>query len=233
MTSKNVFKAILAEKVERYELVIETVVAGKDEADALLPEEVELLCIAYKSLVDRDRTAVQALRNFWSADGKVESNELFEHYLDRLTKRAVQHCHAFLEVLEKSLIDVDPEDFDTLIQRKKTIADYYRYICELKKEAMGITSTSKAEFLYKELLKLAEEHLESLSTLYLTVCINYAVFQYEIKGDRQKALSFLSEKFERALNDLNTVKEDNVKEIMQLMTYMDDNIKDWTKELKE
>lgn len=233
MTSKKIFKAILAEKVERYELVIATVGEDREEGAALQPEEVELLCIAYKNLVDRDRTAVQALRNFKNADGKIEEPEVFAHYYDKLIKRAVAHCHAFLEVLEKSLSDVDSDDFDTFIQRKKTIADYYRYICELKKDSTGFSSISKADYLYKELLKLAEERLESLSTLYLTVCINYAVFVYEVKAERQKALAFLSEKFERALNDLNAAKEDNVKEIMQLMTYMDDNIKDWTKELKD
>lgn len=233
MTSNEIFKAILAEKVERYELVISTVTSSKEEGSSLLPEEVELLCIAYKNLVDRDRTAVQALRNFKSADGKIDDPELFNHYYDKLVKRAVQNCHSFLQVLEKSLSEIDSDDFDAFIQRKKTIADYYRYICELKKESIGFSSISKADYLYKELLKLAEERLESLSTLYLTVCINYAVFQYEIKNEKQKALTFLSEKFERALNDLNTVREDKVKEIMQLMTYMDDNIKDWTKELKE
>ena len=233
MTSKEIFKAVLAEKVERYELVISTIMSDREEGSALLTEEIELLCIAYKSLVDKDRTAVQALRSFKNADGKIDSEEIFNHYIDKLIKRAVQHCNAFLEILEKSLNDIETDDYDNLIQRKKTIADYFRYVCELKKEGNGVSNIGKTDYLYKELLKMAEDRLESLSTLYLTVCINYAVFQYEIKGERQKALNFLTEKFERALNDLNTVKEDNVKEIMQLMTYMDDNIKDWTKELKE
>lgn len=233
MTSKEIFKAVLAEKVERYELVISTIMNSKEDGTGLFAEEIELLCIAYKNLVDKDRTAVQAMKNFKNSDGKIDSDELYQYYIEKLTKRAITHCNAFLDILEKSLHDIDPENSEHLIQRKKTIADYHRYICELKKDSKGFSNTGKTDFHYKELLKLAEERLENLSTLYLTVCINYAVFQYDIKGEKQKALTFLNEKFERALNDLNNVKEENVKDIMQLMTYMDDNIKDWTKELKE
>lgn len=233
MTSKEIFKAVLAEKVERYELVISTILSSKEDGSVLQPEEIELLCIAYKNLVDKDRTAAQALISFKSAEGKIDNEELYHFFLDKVTKRAIKNCKSFLEILEKNVMDIDNDDTENLIQRKKTIADYYRYICELKKDTKGFSNVGKTDYLYKELLKLAEERLETLSTLYLTVCINYAVFLYEIKNERQKALSFLSDKFERALNDLNTVKEDNVKEVMQLMTYMDDNIKDWTKELKE
>jgi len=190
MTSRDVFKAILAEKVERHALVVATVLGGREEGAPLQPEEVELLCIGYKSLVDRDRTALHALRGYRAAEGKVEDAGLFAHYVERLTARAAAHCTAFLELLEKSLSDVDGDDVEAFIQRKKTVADYHRYVCELRRDAPGFGGVGKTDYLYKELLKLAEERLESLSTLHLTVAINYAVFAFEVKGERTKALAF-------------------------------------------
>ena len=190
MTSRDVFKAILAEKVERHALVVATVLGGREEGAPLQPEEVELLCIDYKSLVDRDRTALHALRGYRAAEGKVEDAGLFAHYAERLTARAAAHCTAFLELLEKSLSDVDGDDVEAFIQRKKTVADYHRYVCELRRDAPGFGGVGKTDYLYKELLKLAEERLESLSTLHLTVAINYAVFAFEVKGERTKALAF-------------------------------------------
>jgi len=77
---------------------------------------------------------------------------------------------------------------------------------------------------YKGAYELAQQSMVSTHPIRLGLALNYSVFHYEIRNDHDKACEMAKDAFEKAINDLDAVSEENYKDSTLIMQLLRDNL---------
>ena len=114
----------------------------------------------------------------------------------------------------------------------KSIADNYRYLAEISEAERFEKYKMMTEKFYKEAKKMSKD-LQPSNAIRLGVCLNFAVFRFEILDETEKAVESSKKCLELALNEIRTfdneqLQDYKMKESMAIIEVISMNIKEWT-----
>ena len=227
------FKALIAEKLERFEEIVENMeILIKEKNGDLNEEEIELLSVGYKTIIDKDRSVIRALKLYQKKKKKMIEDKTTEFYLEALKKRSIKNCENFIEKIKILIKNTKSEDKKMLIQGYKMIADNNRYICEIDENKVKNLKDITEEY-YLKAKEIGKDKNKNPSLLILTIYLNYSVFVYEVVGDKKRAYEDLKEKFEDTLMELNNIPEEELKNLIQILNLIEENLEFWKIEIDE
>lgn len=234
-----VYLSKLAEQAEQYNDMVRCMKEVVEMGEPLVEEERNLLSVAYKNVVGQLRSSWRVLS---SLDQKNEAEEGWRKEIRRafIAKKEAeleQLCKEVIELLHKYVIikdGVEIEDDEAIgaqVFYRKMQGDYYRYLVEVKAEKDN-PDREKAKDAYEKAQELAEK-LANTHPIRLGLALNYSVFFYEILNEPQKACELAKTAFDRAIADLDTLKEDSYKDSTLIMQLLRDNLTLWTSESED
>merc|ERR1712055_294737 len=240
MTEKEelVQRAKLAEQAERYDDMAASMKAVTETGIELSNEERNLLSVAYKNVVGARRSSWRVIS---SIEQKYDNNEkkqkMAREYRQKIEKELQAICDDVLNLLKDFLIKDTTEPSDSTKESKvfylKMRGDYYRYKAEVATGEEREAIVKDSDEAYKGAYELAKDSMVSTHPIRLGLALNYSVFHYEIRNDHDKACEMAKDAFEKAINDLDAVSEENYKDSTLIMQLLRDNLTLWTSDVQE
>ncbi|VDP97176.1 unnamed protein product, partial [Trichobilharzia regenti] len=188
-----VYRAKLAEQVERYDEMVEAMKKVVEGGEELTVEERNLLSVAYKNVIGSRRSS-------WRVFSAVEQTEERRGNKD---KQAA--AKRFREVLEGELDQVSKEILGLidkyLIESAK--GDYYRYMAEFSVDPQRKEAAAKSDDAYREASDIAATQLAPTHPIRLGLALNYSVYFYEIMNNPVKACDLARSAFDDAIAKLD------------------------------
>jgi len=115
----------------------------------------------------------------------------------------------------------------------KMKADYFRYMSEFYTNENFKNSSDNAMKNYAAAVEVAEKGLPPTHPIRLGLALNNSVFFYEIKHDPRSAINIAKKAFEEAINEFETLEEEDQIDSATIMQLLRDNITLWKKEIGE
>ena len=228
---ESVFLAQVAEQAERYEDMIAFLKPITQKKTELLPNERNLVSVAYKSVSGMKRTA-------WRALTAIEENPKYEKQRERTAayKKKIEEelktvCKDVIKVIDDSLLKNAPAA-EAKVFYLKMKADYYRYMSEVSSGTDLEAVSTKALESY-ESAKAVADTLPATDPVRIGLALNFSVFQYEIRKNPKEACAMAKKAFDEAISNLQDLDEEKYKEATAFMQLLKDNLNLWTAELGE
>jgi len=220
----------VADQAERYDEVVKwmNIVVTKN-AD-LSSEERTLLSVAYKNIVAIRRTAHKAISSVLAkSDNEMKKNEA-NAYLERIEDDLKDRCDKALDLVTEHLIPNAKND-ETKVFYLKMVGDYRRYLAEAygMKPAKREEAMQASEKAYLDATELAK-NLPPTNSIRLGLALNFSVFYYEIKNAPSDAISLAKSAFENAVEHVEGMPQDELKESLLIVQLLRDNLTLWTSE---
>jgi 14-3-3 protein epsilon len=227
---KAVYYAKLAEQAERYDEMAENMqVVGKD--GELTIEERNLLSVAYKNAVGSRRAAwriISSVEQKETSKGNADNAAFAKEYREAVENELDTICKAILDLLGNILIPNVKDNAESTVFYQKMKADYYRYIAEYSENKKKDEAANSANDAYAAACEAAEKGLAVTHPIRLGLALNYSVFQYEVRNQRDAACEMARQAFESAIAELDNVAEDSYKDSTLIMQLLRDNLTLWT-----
>ena len=118
----------------------------------------------------------------------------------------------------------------------KMKGDYNRYIAEVTSGDERASASERASRAYERATAMVmadKTGLASTHPVLLGLGLNYAVFHYEIRGDREKAIELARETFDNASDEMDEMSEDSFASAVPVLRLLRDNIALWSKESED
>lgn len=189
-----------------------------------------------------------------------QKKEIVKEYKEKIEKELEDTCLEVLSLLDDHLLkNIDAEikkgkdaeagtdahtDVNTAVESKifylKMKGDYYRYLAEVSAKANRTEYVEKSEEAYKKALDITTDgdadttggigKLQPTHPIRLGLALNFSVFYYEIKEEKQKACDLAKTAFDLAIAELDSLNEDSYKDSTLIMQLLRDNLTLWTSE---
>ena len=227
-------RARLAEQAERYDDMVkymkEVVKTTEGEIDS---EGRNLLSVAYKNVVGTKRSSWRIINSLQQKHAVDE--EILSEYKKKIEDELDEVCNDVIDLLDKHLIpnSNDKEDPSSNIFYLKMKGDYYRYLAEVKQGEPRKKAVEDSEAAYQSAYEKSTsgpKALPSTNPITLGLALNFSVFYYEIKGDSSKACEFAKTAFDKAIAELDDLKDETYKDSTLIMQLLRDNLTLWTSE---
>ena len=226
-----VYLSKLYEKDKRYEDMISAINDYIELDPKLSKEERNILSAGYKNTLYDKRENWRFLCSMERKELKKKSKQVIyiqeiKNHIEKEIKKIVENIH---NLIDKFLIP-NCEDIESKIFYMRLKADHYRYLCELSKEKEFL---EKAEKIYKEAYNIAIKELPHINNERIGLCLNLALFYYEIKGDKNEGYKIAKNCFEESMKYLEDFEKFKSKEALMLIQLLKENLIFWSSEMNE
>lgn len=201
--------------------------------------ERNLLSVAYKNSVGNRRNAWRSLLAVEGRDEAKTHAGLLKEYKAKIEKELDTICNEIIGFLDSKLLPAvknmkgdEKEKIQNEVFFLKMKADYFRYIAEYSGEANKTAADQSGE-IYAKALELAESHLETTDPIRLGLSLNASVFFYEVLNDSRRACDLAKKTFDKAIENIEAIDENNYKDSTTIMQLIRDNMNLWNAELEE
>lgn len=230
-----VFQAKLAEQAERYDDMVDYM-KKIAKSGTLEVEERNLLSVAYKNIVGARRAAWRVIKSLLTADGRAPMEvSVLKKYQVKVEDELDSLCKDILAMLVDVLIKKSSQTEEKVFYLKMA-GDYYRYLAEFKEGDDADEVKEAAEKFYNEAKDTAhngisgtgELRLPPTNPILLGLTLNYSVFYYEIMSKQKEACALAKEGFDSAVDELDSLEEEQYKDATLIMQLLRDNLTLWT-----
>jgi len=228
-SEKAVILAHISERAEQYDEMAKHMKDRVQMGTPLSAQERDLLSAAYKGALAGRRQAVRVAAVTEQQEKKedhVDRAALAQGYRAKVEAELQGICKEVIALLQDDLVPQaetgEPKAFYLKMQ-----GDYCRYQVESSRglpremvvqEALDAYSQAKAE---------AEGHLLTTSPVRLGIALNYSVFQHEVLGDTNSAITTAEEALGSASKDVANMPEEAVRDASLNMQLLQDNLALW------
>jgi hypothetical protein len=224
-----VYLAKLFEKAERFPDMIECICKFVHMNPVLNGEERNILSAGYKNIICPHRSSWRIIQGIIKKE-KVQEHikwieEAFGGKIPTLIENITDKLNECLDLLIKH---ADPESKAFYLKLR---ADYYRYNCELAQGAKFEKFVELAEENYKAAYELAEKHLPISNSTRLGIALNFSVFYYEIKNQKEEACNIAKNAFEEAMKVLDELEKVKAKDTLLIIQLLKENLILWSNEM--
>ena len=229
-----IYLAKLYEKAERYQDMVTSINKFIELNPKLSKEERNILSAGYKNIISDKRASWRLLNSMEKKETKKKSSqvnyikEIKNHIEDEL-KKIFANVH---DILDKFLIP-NAEDKESKVYYLKSKADYYRYLSEISKGKDLEDANNKADEFYKQAYEISEKELPVINSTRVGLCLNMAVFYYEIKGDKKQGCNIAKKAFEESMKYLDDLEKFKSKDTLLLIQLLKENLIFWSSEMNE
>ncbi|CAL8086506.1 unnamed protein product [Calicophoron daubneyi] len=235
LTKKEILvRANLEELAGRYAEMADSMEQVIKHSGDLSVEELNLLSLAYKNIVDPLRFALRIVNNQIRKDEErdqtlLEADKMFH---SQLTKELRAVCKTVIRHLSGGSVKYSPKaEAEALFLKLK--ADYFRYLSEVetgddKTDAIGYSLIA-----YKQASSVAASSLRSSDPVRLGIALNFATLYHDTENSADLAIKHAKAAFDAAVAELDILSEDPAKETVLVMQLLRDSIRAWLNENKE
>lgn len=220
------YLARIAEQGERYEEMIQFVKDLLKDQHEINHQERNLLSMCFKNAVSKRRSSLQIVDHYEIKEEQrnvLSKRKVLENYRMQIGNELKKLCSDAIDTSASLLERI--EDTETKVFLYKMQADFYRYMCEYEKGEARLDAINRAEETYK----LAEEISEDLSAanaVRLGLLLNFSVFYYEIKNEKEEACAMARRATDQGIVDLENAGA-NSKEATMILQLFSDNLSIW------
>ena len=206
---------------------------GVDELDAV---ERDAVSVAFNKAAAPRRRAWRTLAAIEAAErrrGREAKAMIVREHMKRVEGELREICDELLDVVDATGATGSTESEAFLGKMK---GDYNRYIAEVTSGDERASASERASRAYERATAMVmadKTGLASTHPVLLGLGLNYAVFHYEIRGDREKAIELARETFDNASDEMDEMSEDSFASAMPVLRLLRDNIALWSKESED
>jgi 14-3-3 protein epsilon len=136
-------------------------------------------------------------------------------------------CFDALKLLEGVLFKNDLKRDEARVFYLKMAGDCYRYLLDF---SVDQKFDAKAADCYKQALEIAYTHLAPSHSVRIGLALNYSVFLYEIRHDKEAACKFAQSSFDQAISDFDQPDVSHSQDATLLLQILCNNLTSWTAE---
>jgi len=226
-----IFAAKLAEQAERYDEMVRCMKGVVKDNPKLSQDERNLLSVAYKNSVGIRRASWRILssieqREEQKGTGKAEKVKTYRQLVEG---ELSEICEDIIALLDKDVLQGDVSSDDTVFF-KKMQADYHRYHVEATDDAAHKQAALEA---YSTALETAKKTLPVANPTRLGLVLNLSVFHYEIMKETEKGIDLAKKNFDEAVQELESLPEEEYKEATLIMQLIRDNLTLWSEDQQD
>jgi 14-3-3 protein epsilon len=223
-----IFAAKLAEQAERYDEMVLCMKGIVKENPKLSQDERNLLSVAYKNSVGLRRASWRILSSIEQREEQKGTGNAakVKTYRQLVEVELSEICEDIISLLDKDVLQGDVSSDDKVFF-KKMQADYHRYHVEATDDA---GHKKKALEAYTAALDTAKSTLAVANPTRLGLVLNLSVFHYEIMKETEKGISLAKSNFDEAVQELETLPEEEYKEATLIMQLIRDNLTLWSED---
>lgn len=230
---ENVFMAKLYESTEKFDKMVECINSYVIKNPVLNKEEVNLLSSGYKNVINRKRIAWRDLvtKNNEDLSTKKKKAEIVAELKKEAEDEIISIADRLLVIIEKYLIPNAKTDENKVLFLKMK-ADFYRYKAEITDGKEYEENHKLSESAYSEGYKLSEQ-LPISNPVRMGLTLNFSVLYYEVKLQREKALSIAEKAYAESLTIIDELDKTLSKDTLLIIQLLKDNISKWKNDGEE
>lgn len=230
---ENVFMAKLYESTEKFDKMVECINSYVIQNPVLNKEEVNLLSSGYKNVINRKRIAWRDLvtKNNEDLSTKKKKAEIVAELKKEAEDEIISIADRLLVIIEKYLIPNAKTDENKVLFLKMK-ADFYRYKAEITDGKEYEENHKLSESAYSEGYKLSEQ-LPISNPVRMGLTLNFSVLYYEVKLQREKALSIAEKAYAESLTIIDELDKTLSKDTLLIIQLLKDNISKWKNDGEE
>lgn len=248
---KEIFFAMLAQQTNRNE---EMITYLQTYISTQLKEEISknlrnLLYIAYKNHFNPLRNSLKVIIAYETKEKRKEISlylpyiQEYKTKIETLLTNSVNNILNFIEsVIKNNTINNNIENKIFFLKLK---ADFNRYMCEISQGELKEKVRGDALLFYQESYSISKD-LYILNITKLGLVLNYMIFLFEVMNDIEQSIKIGSENLEKAKNEIESLEnnesknkeknyelDDDINDIKDLLSLIENNIITWKIELNE
>ena len=229
-----VYLSKLYEKAERYPDMLKSISKMIELSPKLNKEECDILSTGYKNMLTDKRNSWRLLHSMERREKNKKSKNFssIKEIKTHIEKEIRDVCAELQLLLDKYLIP-NAEEFENEVYFYKLKADYHRYICEFAKEKEYEENLKKSEDFYQKAYNVSIKNLPVNNCTRVGLALNYAIFLYEIKGDKKKAFDLAKKAFDESMKFVDDLDKPKCRDTLLIIQLLKENLIFWSSEMNE
>jgi 14-3-3 protein epsilon len=229
-----IYLAKLYERAERFEDMVKWINKYVEMDPNLSSEERNILSAGYKNVISSKRASWRVLHSLEKKEEKKNSQNIanIKEIKSKVEGEMKTICNNIQNVLDTYLIP-HSKDSETKVFYLKLKGDYYRYAGEFSSGAEFEKATELAEKAYKDAYYIAEVDIPIHNSTRLGLALNFSVFYYEIKLQKEEACQIAKKAFEEAIKILDDLEKNKAKDTILIIQLLKENLILWNNEMNE
>ena len=229
-----VYLSKLYERAERYPDMVSAINKFIEMNPKLSKEEKNILSAGYKNILSEKRASWRFLNIMEKKETKKKSAQVphikeIKKHIEAELKKIFEDLH---RIVDKFLLP-KAEDAESKVFYLRLKGDHYRYLCEITKEKDFEKNVELAEKVYKEAYEISEKNLTFINSTRVGLCLNMAVFYYEVKGDKKEGCKIAKKAFEESMKYLDDLEKFKSKDVLLLIQLLKENLIFWSSEMND
>lgn len=192
-------------KAEHYPQMLDYIEKVITMNPVLSQEERKFFNTAFKTTIAPKRNSWFTVNTLERKEDDIKIKECHREIKGHIEQEIKEICKKIDNLINKYLIPSSPNN-ENKAYYFTLKGDYIRYLCEITKGEELNKLIEEANKCYEK----AHDHckyINILNSTKLSFALNYAVFLYEIKKSKQKAINFSKSIYEEAVNRIESKKE--------------------------
>ncbi|KAL3683739.1 hypothetical protein R1sor_001761 [Riccia sorocarpa] len=232
---EHVFHAKLAEKVGRYEDMVEAITAVVKAVDVedLTSDERNLFYAGCNNVVGSRRTSLRIVSSNLELhkDRNRVLARIIKDYQSSIESEISTICQSVLDILNTQLIPKAVSG-EVKVFCLKMKGDYLRYLAEFQTGEEGRNAKESALLAYKSARSIALAELPPTHPNRLGLALNFSVFYFDILKSLDKAYDIAKQAFTDACSD-DTIRNASHKESRLILQLLMENCSIWMREPRD
>ena len=227
-------KLKLYERAKRFQDMVSVINKFIEINPKLTKDEKNILSAGYKNILSDKRASWRLLNSMERKEAKKKSPQVphireIKSHIESELKKIFDDMH---NLVDKYLLP-NAEDPESKVFYLRLKGDHYRYLCEISKDKELEKAIEKAEKVYKEAYEISEKELPFINSTRVGLCLNMALFFYEIKGDKKEGCKIAKKSFEESMKYLDDLEKFKSKDVLLLIQLLKENLIFWSSEMNE
>ena len=219
-----VYLSKLYERAERFQDMVSVINKFIEITPKLSKDEKNILSAGYKNILSDKRASWRLLNSMERKEAKKKSPQVphireIKSHIESELKKIFDDMH---NLVDKYLLP-NAEDPESKVFYLRLKGDHYRYLCEISKDKELEKAIEKAEKVYKEAYEISEKELPFINSTRVGLCLNMALFFYEIKGDKKEGCKIAKKSFEESMKYLDDLEKFKSKDVLLLIQLLKEN----------
>ena len=229
-----VYLAKLYERAERFPDMVKAINKFVELDPKLTKDERNILSAGYKNIISDKRSSWRLLNSMEKKEEKKNTAQsgYIREVKENIERELNQICDDIQKIIDKYLVP-NANDSETKVFFLKLKGDYYRYKCEFASGKDFDDACENARKVYEEAYEIAKKDIPITNSTRLGLALNFSVFYYEIKGEKDKACEIARNAFDESMKVLDDLEKSKAKDTLLIIQLLKENLILWTNEMGE
>ena len=197
-------------------------------------EECDILSTGYKNMISDKRSSWKILQSMERKEKKIKSKIIpqIREIKSHIEKEIRDVCNDLQALVDKYLLP-NADDHENEVCFYKLKADYYRYICEFAVGKELEENLSKSDEFYKKAQNISIKNLPVNNCTRVGLALNYAIFLYEVKGEKKNAFDIAKKTFDESMKFVDDLEKPKWRDTLIIIQLLKETLIFWSSEMND